>query len=107
MSFDPSIGFLVPGIGDRACKNLDPEFFIAIRIQLGESTSNASERIDFEGIEGLDWQNFIFGKRKLRAVDDIVAMNGFGVIFVDDVNLDTWVLRINLAFDEALESFGT
>ena len=32
-------------------------------------------------------------------------MHGFGVILIDDVNLDTWILRINLALDEALEGF--
>ena len=105
MGFDPSIGFLVPGIGDWTRKNLDPELFITIRIQLSEGTSNASQRIDFEGIESFDRQYFIFGKRKLGSIDDIVTMNGFSVILIDDVDLDTWVLRINLTFDETLEGF--
>ena len=34
-----------------------------------------------------------------------MAMHGLGVIFVDDMNLDAWVLRINLPFDETLEGF--
>jgi hypothetical protein len=42
LGFDPSIGFLVPGIGDWTREDLDPEFFVAIGIQFGEGTSNAS-----------------------------------------------------------------
>ena len=105
MSFDPSVGFLVPGIGDWTREDLNPELFVAVWIELGESAGDASERVDFEGIESFDRQYFIFGKRKLRSIDDIVTMNGFSVILIDDVNLDAWILGINLTFDEALESF--
>ena len=54
MGFDPSVGFLVPGIGDWTREDLNPEFFVAIRIELGEGTGNASQWIDFEGIKSFD-----------------------------------------------------
>ena len=34
-----------------------------------------------------------------------MTMYGFGVIFIDDVNLHTRILGVNLTFDETLESF--
>lgn len=53
--FDPFVGgILVPIVGDWAHEDLDPEFFGGIRIELGESTSDAGKRVDFEIVESFD-----------------------------------------------------
>ena len=95
----------MPIVGDWAGKDLDPKFFRIIWIELGKCTGNAGEWIYFEVIKGFDWKSGVIGEGKLRRIDDWILGTIVYVVFVHLVDLDGWILGINLAFYETLENF--
>lgn len=53
---DPAVGGIaVPVVRNWASKDLNPELFGLIGLELGESAGNAGERIDLKTLKSFDW----------------------------------------------------
>lgn len=95
----------VPIVGDWAGDDLNPELLVMVCVEFGECTGDACERVDFERIEGFNWESAVFSQGKFSGVNDSVLVAVVDVVFVHFVDLDGWVLGINLALDERLKDF--
>ena len=95
---DPLFALLVPVVGEWTGKNLNPHLFLAVWIEFSERTGDAGERVNFEGLEGFDRESFVFSECNLGAISDRIIFTTVDVIVFHAVNLDAWVLRIDLPF---------
>ncbi len=71
----------------------------------GECTSDTGKRVNFKVLECLDRQHLVVGHGHLVGIYDSVYAVVRRVVFIGFVDLDGWVLGVDLSFNEALQCF--